>query len=246
MVNRSIKPITYREYLDDYWSDLTTSPRGVEDRIHIREVEEGVFRHMASGVEVWESDYDDLEENEQDNYSFVGENTKEWQIWSWGTGGNHPYYTGTSFDNEEDAELYLYECKENDMYNGNCNVPRFLDTYEEAVTDMAEGLERSEEVIKRYLSIAEITARKAAEHRAKITREYEERKAIVEAEVQKEADSIIIDDEFKAGVKWAEEVRGQEKSQRMASAMKGLLSRNGKEKIESDFWQVIRILKSKI
>lgn len=61
-----------------------------------------------------------------------------------------------------------------------------------------------------------------------------------------EAESIIIDDEFKNAIKWAEATSGKEKSDRMASAIKGLLARNGKEKIESDFWKVARILKAKV
>ena len=65
-------------------------------------------------------------------------------------------------------------------------------------------------------------------------------------EVPIEADSILIDDEFKNAVKWAEEARGYEKSKRMTSAMKGLLERVGKDKIDTDFWQVFRILKSRL
>lgn len=73
---KTINSTTYRDYLSDYGSDETTSPRGVAPRLHIREVEE------------------------------------EYQIWSWGVGGNHPRYDGQTFDSKEEAELYLFECAE--------------------------------------------------------------------------------------------------------------------------------------
>jgi len=211
---RSIESITYREYLNEYGQDLCTSPRGVCDRMHIREVE--------------------------------GEDGIEYQVWTWGVNGNNPRYEGTSFDNEEDAELYYYERSEWYVSEKNWNAPRFHSSYDDAIEDMAAGLERSEDVIRRYIALSVITARKAAEHRAIITKENDERKAKLAIEVPKEAHSLVIDEEFKAAVRWADAATGNEKSQRMASAMKGLLARNGKEKIESDFWQVARILKAKV
>lgn len=48
--NRCIEPMTYRDYLDKYGRDLCTSPRGVCDRQHIREVEgaDGIHYQMWS------------------------------------------------------------------------------------------------------------------------------------------------------------------------------------------------------
>lgn len=224
----SIEPMTYREYLNEYGQDLTTTPNGVADRCHVREVE-----------------VEDTVYNEQTEEDEVTVRT-EWQIWSWGANGNHPRYSGTSFDNEEDAELYYYERSEWYISEKNWDAPIWHSTYDEAITDFANSLEKSEDVVRRFLKLSAITARKAAEHRAEMTKQNDERKAWLAVEVPKEADSIIIDEEFKAAVKWAEEVRGNEKSTRMASAMKGLLARNNKENIETDFWKVIRILKSKV
>lgn len=224
----SIEPMTYREYLNEYGQDLTTTPNGVSDRCHVREVE-----------------IEDTVYNEQTEEDEVTIRT-EWQIWSWGVNGNHPRYSGTSFDNEEDAELYYYERSEWYISEKNWDAPRWHSTHDEAVTDFANSVEKSEDVVRRYLSISAIAARKAAEHRAMITKQNDQRKEWLAIEVPKEADSIVIDDEFRAAVKWAEQVNGNEKSTRMASAMKGLLARNNKEKIETDFWQVIRILKSKV
>lgn len=64
-------------------------------------------------------------------------------------------------------------------------------------------------------------------------------------DIKKEALTIIIDEDFKTALAWAAEATGNEKSDRMASAMKGLLSRNNIAEIKTDFWKVFRILKSK-
>lgn len=70
-------------------------------------------------------------------------------------------------------------------------------------------------------------------------------KKLKEQAILNEANELVIDEEFKIAVKWASEVEGEEKSKRSASAMKGLLERLGRELIETDFWQVYRILKTK-
>lgn len=216
----SIQPMTYREYLNEYGKDETTTPRGIGDRMFIREA-------------VIDTDEE-------------GDEVKEWQVCTWGVGGNNFSHCGPDFDNEEDAELYYYERSQWLISEKNWNAPRWNSTHDEAITDFSNSVEKSEDVVRRYLKLSAITARKSAEHRAEITRQNDARKEWLAIEVPKEADSIVIDDEFKAAVKWAEEVRGNEKSTRMASAMKGLLARNNKEKIETDFWQVIRILKAKV
>jgi len=69
---------------------------------------------------------------------------------------------------------------------------------------------------------------------------------MLNAAIQSEANSLVIDDEFKAAVNWGNEADGYEKSDRMAIAMKGLLARNNKEKIVTDFWKVFRILKAEV
>lgn len=223
----SIEPMTYREYLNEYGRDLTTTPRGVGDRCHVREVE-----------------VEDTVYNEQTEENEVTVRI-EWQIWTWGVNGNNPRYSGTSFDNEEDAELYYYERSEWYISEKNWDAPRWHSTYDEAITDFADTFEKSKEVVRRHLKISAITARKAAEHRAEVTKQHDQRKEWLAIEVLKEADSIVIDDEFRTAVKWAGEAAGDEKSKRSASAMKGLLQRLGLSEIKTDFWQVYRIIKNK-
>lgn len=222
----SIEPITYREYLNEYGQDLTTTPNGVADRCHVREVE-----------------VEDTVYNEQTEEDEVFVRT-EWQIWSWGVNGNHPRYSGTSFDSEEDAELYYYERSEWYISEKNWDAPQWHSTHDEAITDFANTLEKSEGVVRRYLKLSAITARKAAEHRAEMTRQNDERKARLAIAVPAEANRITIDEEF---VKAIATITGNnnKKNPLYISATKALLARNGIEKIQSDFWQVMRILITK-
>lgn len=204
VVDNEVLLTTYRDYLDEYGTDKTTSPRGVESRLHIREKEDN-------------------------------EGNVTYELWTWGVGGNNPRFL-ESFENEEDVVSGIYDARENYVNEKNWDAPIFWDTEKRAIEDLAEKLEKPIEIVTRYLSIKAIRDRKAIEHRAAITRQREARKAWLAVEVPKEAATFTIDNEFREAVKSAS----------MASAMKGLLERNGKEKIETDFWQVARILKSKV
>lgn len=162
------------------------------------------------------------------------------------TRGNIP------FDTEEEAEDDIFDNIYNYDFEKSTGT-EYFSSEKEAEDVIIERMMQWHDISKkvavhiyRKMKIVFIARQiKNAIHRAQITKEYNERKAWLAIEVPKEADSIVIDDEFKTAIKWAEETKGKEKSDRMASAMKGLLSRNGKEKIETDFWQVIRILKAK-
>lgn len=211
----SIKEITYRDYLLEYGQDLTTSPHGVADRLHFREVKD-----------------DDG-------------NTIEWQAWTWGVGGNHPAYTGYSFESEEEANLYYYERCEWFINEKNWDAPLFHSTEDEAITDFVNSVDRGEDVIRRYLSISKITAAKAAQRRAQIEKENEERRQRLAIEVPKEAATISVDDEFLKDMEAAKIFSSKEKSKQQAQAFSRLLIRQ-KIEIQTDFWQVFRIIKSKI
>lgn len=244
---KRIEPITYRDYLNEYGQDLCTSPNGVTDRLHIRQIKEKSYLNPIINEVISESVYDALPDRMQESYeSYHEEVTVRWEIWTWGANGNHPRYEGISFDNKEEAELYYFERSEWYIQEKNWDAPRFCKSFEEGVVEMSNIFDRSEDVIRRYISISLIAARKEAEQKAFVAKKNEERKARLVVEVAEEANSIIIDEEFKSAIKWAEEATGKEKSTRMASALKSLLARNNKEKIDTDFWQVLRVLKSKI
>lgn len=138
-----IESSTYRDYLLDYGIDWCTSPRSTTDRAHIREKE--IKIELADGTTEVEYEY---------------------EIWDWGVNGNNPYYLGKSFDNEEDAKLYLFELREDYIAKRNSNAPQFFNTYDEAVIELAAILNRREAVLRRYLSISAIAERKAVEHKS--------------------------------------------------------------------------------
>jgi hypothetical protein len=222
VVDGEVVESSYKDYLLEYGQDLTTSPNGISDRMHIREVKD-----------------------DEDNVI-------EWQIWTWGVNGNHPAYTGTSFDNEEEADLYYYERCQWYISEKNWNAPCQYDSEEEAENGIIERMADNDSIDKEVAAsiyrkskiVKEAREIAAKIHPAKVTAEYEARKARLAIEVPAEAASLTIDEQFKAAVKWANEASGNEKSQRSASALKGLLERNGRTEITSDFWQVYRILKA--
>jgi hypothetical protein len=127
---RNIESLTYRSYLNEYGQDLTTSPHGVANRMHTREIKD-----------------------DEDN-------TIEWQIWSWGVNGNHPNYSDISFDNEDEANMYYYEHCEWWISEKNWDAPIFHSTKNDAIEDMANSFEKPKDVIERYLKIAAVTDRK--------------------------------------------------------------------------------------
>jgi hypothetical protein len=241
---------TYREYLNEFGQDLTTSPRGIADRLHTREVKEQLMKHITTGVEIWESEYNELDEEDQANYSYNGETVKEWQMWSWGVGGNNPYHCGPDFDNEEDAELYYYDRSEWYVREKNWDAPQYFSTIEEAEEDIIQMMADEEginlEVAASIYRKQQIVKQRRAEINAEITRKHNIEKAERNARVQPEADGITIDEQFKKDVANIATLTGKEKNDYCAKIMKELLSRNGKGFIESDFWQVFRILKARV
>jgi hypothetical protein len=88
-------------------------------------------------------------------------------------------------------------------------------------------------------------AAKKAEAEA-IAESYRQKDAAFKAAIQQEAASIENDEKFISEVREAGLLNGGAKSAKCASAFKGLLQRKGIEKINTDFWQVFRILKSRI
>lgn len=117
--NNEVEEMTYADYLNEFWSDETTSPRGVENRLHIREVE--------VSCDCSDEDEDGVILHEDD----CNDGATEYQVWTWGVGGNHPRYVET-FETEEEAEVSILEGKEYDYFNNSSNAPALYDTFEEA------------------------------------------------------------------------------------------------------------------
>lgn len=185
---------------------------------------------------------------DDENKLFIVENEESGFFEIWIKEVNRPAKKTNNFDceTEEDAELEIFAAIERYIFNKNWNVPIFLDTYKDAIIEMAEHLERSTDVIERYLKLQKITSRKDVEHRAKITAEYEARKQWLQIEVPKEAESIVIDELFKSDVLAANKLSGKDKNKAHTVACAALLNRLGGISIKTDFWQVMRILINKV
>lgn len=173
-----------------------------------------------------------------------GEELFEYEIWSWGTRGCNPYFTGDKFYDEQEATLDIYRRKE--MYVcDSYSAPLWHTKYEDAVMEIAEVRCRSKEAVERFLSISKVATEKkeAADF---IKKQYDAyRKENLNSLVDQEAASIMIDEEFQQDIEWINKASGKQKSDRMIIAIRELLTRNGKSEIKSDFWKVARILKAK-
>lgn len=225
---KKIESITYREYINEYGKDETTTPRGIGDRLHTRE------------VEVLSNEY------EVDNEDAEPEYTTQWQMWSWGAGGNHPSHCGPDFDTEEEAELYYYERSKWYVQEKNWNAPIFWNSKEEAIEDLANITGKSIEVMERYINWSEKATAKAkiAEKERQVAWELQKNK--LKEAVQAEAALITVDTEFQKDIDIAMTLNGMAKNDFCAKAMTDFLKRNNIEKINSDFWQVFRILKARV
>ena len=245
VIGREVKEITYSEYLSEYGGDETTSPNGIAPRMHIREVLGGVYQHVANGTMITEDEYDELSEEAQEWYNWYGEKVNQYQIWSWGVNGNHPSFTGTSFETEEEAQIDIYEYFESYIEHHNWDAPIFFNTIEEAITELANSLDRSEEVIKRYLKIAEITAAKNEALRIATEKINAENKAKMNAAVNEEVAILLplVDEIFGNDVKEAQKLSGNDKSKACSAAFVSLLNRVGYGVVKSDFWKVFRAIK---
>jgi hypothetical protein len=213
-----IEEMTYGEYCREYGADETTSPRGIAPRMHIRD----------------KSEFGATEEDA----IFL------FEIWSWGTGGNNPYFTGTSFDNEADADNEIMEIFEYNAMNKNDNAPSYYSTEEEAVAAWAEMEGVSTYSVVRFLKVKEY--RKA---QAKIAAEkYAEEKVAKNLEEETEANSIVIDEQFANEILVARQLpkSGNEKHNAMNKAMQGLLARLSFGKIKTDYWKVFRIVSGRV
>lgn len=173
-----------------------------------------------------------------------GSEAPQYQLWTWGINGNNPRLISTH-ETTEDAESDLYDSLYYYISEKNWDAPIFHEKMEDAIAHSANMAEREYEVIERYLKLSAITARKNREHREKVTKEQEAKKAALAIAVPLEAESLTIDQAFIDGVKELKTMIGQAKSTASAAIMKALLKRNNHTEIISDFWQVFRILKAK-
>lgn len=246
VVDSEVIAITYRSYLNDYDNS--------EHRMWAQEIQEKVYdgRDKLIG----EEEYNNLDEEEQEYYSHITETgSGVWEIWSQKINRNAERCTwlGT-FDSEDEADLAIYDRVEwYYVSEKNWDAPIFWGTEEEAADDIIEAMADQFDIDKDvaasiYSKKIRVDAKRkelAIAHRAKVTAEYEARKAWLVTAVSAEADTIEIDNAFIEAMKTANQLSGNEKSSHCARSFKALLERNNIIEIKSDFWQVFRVLKAK-
>lgn len=98
--DNQIEAMTMAEYLTEFWSDQTTSPRGVQPRLHVVEASKW-DEEMEGDVPVYE-------------------------VWTWGLVGNNPAYTGRSCDSMDEAEDYIMACWAIDYAAESSDCPEFI------------------------------------------------------------------------------------------------------------------------
>ena len=113
-----IEEIDYIDYLWTYCSDQTTSPNGVEPRMHLRCSDCG--RH--------ENFY--REKSKCDNCG-----SEFCEVWSWGTGGNNPYCISRGISWKEGCQTIMDAME---SYAAEDDQHSFYSTREEAEERLAE------------------------------------------------------------------------------------------------------------
>jgi len=201
--NYQIEETTYGQYLRDYGADETTSPNGIAPRIHIRQIE-----HAPS----------------DGNYCI------SYEIWSWGVSGNHPRYTGTSFDTEEEAQMHLFDVFESNIANGKGDTTSCYYSKEEVMESIADMRNKPINVIRRYVQYCEFIRAQDAQVRIQTQEADRLYKIELKERVKAEVDTIMKDEQFTLDIAsvYAAEITGPEKSLMLAHAFTQLPRISGK------------------
>jgi hypothetical protein len=88
-------------------AEETTTPHGVDKIDYVRELLGDVYKH-ENGNLINEYEYNLLEDEDKDNYSFFGEAPIKWELRKW-IGHGSKSILSMDYDNEEDAQQALFE-----------------------------------------------------------------------------------------------------------------------------------------
>jgi hypothetical protein len=129
-----IKEVNYRELVSEFVEKIKT-PRGVEPKLHVREV-----TWFQVNDDFYEKEYqaknaaDDLEKD-----TGIRPSIKEiarYEGWTWGDQGNSPERLKV-FDTNQEAEDWLFECAEID-FQDDSDAPFVYATKQEAEEDLRQ------------------------------------------------------------------------------------------------------------
>lgn len=129
--DNEIEEMTWGEYLSEYFSDETTSPRGVEPRLHIREFKVPYDMSIEDEFDEFHDLNDEVrlkaispsEDSEIKTVTFF--NLCEWKV-------NGDYTIVERFNTEAEAEEELLEYWENLYHNKDWDCPTHFYTKDEA------------------------------------------------------------------------------------------------------------------
>lgn len=152
---------------------------------------------------------------------------------SYAGSGSHTHYTEYSPTCYLNAVGLTYECG-NDAPRGGKMGDYIILT--------PESLEEIKDWREEQIRILEEEKRKDDERNAKMMLARAQR----DLDIRNEASSIIIDEEFKEEIKHAFNFKGKLKSVVCMNAFKGLLDRNKKDRIDTDFYAVMRLVISRV
>jgi hypothetical protein len=147
-----------------------------------------------------------------------------------------------TFSSKADAELERFSRWENDFLNTSSNAPVFEQSYDQAISLLADRTHKSTAVIRRYLNLqarADEAARAAKQQHEK---EWEEKKLAIAAEAAEITPDAQLLEEVRAA-KYASS--NEEKTKALATAQVAFLHRIGHYPIRTDFWRVFKIVNKK-
>lgn len=126
-------------YNDLVWQsvDMTTSPRGVAPRLHIREE---MWFKVGNDLFEKASDAEDAANDAEEDSGVrpAIEEITRFEGWTWGHQGNFPKQIQV-FDTRENADEWLFKCAEIDFQN-DCNAPLTFNSQAEAEAWLKENV----------------------------------------------------------------------------------------------------------
>ncbi len=125
-----IEQVNYKELVWQF-VDMTTTPRGVAPRFHVREeiwfkVEGNLFEKKSDAEDAVAESHNESE----DGHVPAIEEVTRFEGWTWGHQGNFPKQIQV-FDTQEEADEWLFKGAEMDFQN-DCNAPMTFNTQAEA------------------------------------------------------------------------------------------------------------------
>jgi hypothetical protein len=120
-------------------AEETTSPRGIEHKLFIREVTGGIYQLDNSDKLIDQKEYDSLAGSVQEDYTYWGEGPIAFELCEWVSGGKVRIID--TYDNEEVANDELYTRTYNyDFMPDDQRDTSFYSTEEEAEAALEERL----------------------------------------------------------------------------------------------------------